>query len=118
MKIFMGNNYNGDENQWNYDKNYDYVKFIIEGKNFYNKRNIYHICNNNLQQNHISLLNFEDEGLKIVNDFCKKNFLSMRRQLKILGVARTIADSDLSSVVQVNHCLESLFFTSKMSYQY
>jgi magnesium chelatase family protein len=109
IRIFMGNNY-----QENNIDNVNYYKWVLESRQFINERNIYNINNNNLKNQDISLLNFSIETINIINEFCEKNLLSLRRKLKILGLARTIADSEKSLNVQLNHGLEAIFYTSKM----
>jgi magnesium chelatase family protein len=110
MRIFMGQN---DPTE---SHNINYYEKIIASLQFQNQRNIHNIPNNNLQQNSIELLNFCPEALNLVHNFCEKNLLSMRRKLKILGVARSLGDWDLSEQVKTHHCLEAIFLTSKMDY--
>jgi hypothetical protein len=71
------------------------------------------IYNNNIQMHHISQLNFHYNSLKIVEEFCKNNNISMRKKLKILGVARSIADGEQCLQVNDAHVYESIFYTSK-----
>lgn len=111
IRIFMGNNYEEYK-----DDDIDYYQWVLESRQFIDERNIHGIANNNLQNNQIPLLDFKTETINIVNEYCEKNLLSLRRKLKILGVARTIADSEKSLTVQIHHGLEAIFYTSKMIY--
>lgn len=105
MKIFMGGN---DGRQ----DNIDYYNFVIQGRNFNNRG----IPNNNIKNSDIPLLNIESDVLNTLEEFCNKNSISFRKKLKILGLARTIADSELSNKVIMNHLLEAIFFSEKMGF--
>jgi magnesium chelatase family protein len=108
IKLFMGYDYEESP-----DPITNYYKWIQEARGFIKERNIHNIANNNMQNSHIPLLNFSPEAIQIIDDFCHKNHISLRRKLKMLGVARSLADSEQSHGVQPHHCYTSVFFTSK-----
>ena len=112
IKLFMGYDYEEFP-----DPIENYCQWIQESRQFIKKRNIHNIANNNLQMGHIPLLNFSPESLNVIEEFCKKNHISLRRKLKILGVARSLADGEKSDYVNEDHSYNSIFMTSKASLQ-
>jgi magnesium chelatase family protein len=112
IRWYMGYEYEGGGS---FDDDFDYYDWVMKGRAFTKKRqeNGWKGSNNNIKNNQIDQLNFNENGLKIIDDFCKKNNISLRRKLKILGVARSLADGDQSWEVGEDHCLQSLAYTSK-----
>jgi magnesium chelatase family protein len=108
MKIFI----NGEDN--NGLDGVDYHNMVLTGRQF-NQRSM---GNNAIKNHDIPLINVGSDVVAILDEFCQKNYISFRKKLKILGVARTIADTELSPEIQLNHLLESIFFTVKMSFDH
>jgi magnesium chelatase family protein len=72
--------------------------------------------NSAIREQHVSMLNIEQSAHELAKKFVEDNFLSHRRLLKILAVARTVADFEESCNVQNVHILEAIFLCCKMNY--
>ena len=72
--------------------------------------------NSAIKEKHLPVLNIESSAYEIAKKYVENGSFSHRRLLKILAVARSIADYEECSSVHNTHVLESIFLCCKMNY--